>query len=90
MEAYPGRYRLIINNRKGFVRVALETGASLVPVFVFGENDVYNTLEVPEDSPIRKFQEAVKKWLRFTIPIIRGIYQTPTHTSHILKIYFSI
>ena len=63
---------LIIKNRKGFVRIALETGSNLVPVFVFGENDVYNTLEVEKGSKLRKFQEWVKSWSQFGLPIIRG------------------
>ena len=73
MEAYPGRYPLVIKNRKGFVRIALETGANLVPVFVFGENDVYDILEVPKDSKLRKFQEWFKNCFNFAIPIIRGL-----------------
>ncbi|XP_036135613.1 2-acylglycerol O-acyltransferase 3 [Molossus molossus] len=37
----PGEHHLILQNRKGFVRLALRHGASLVPVYSFGENDVY-------------------------------------------------
>ncbi|XP_069920577.1 2-acylglycerol O-acyltransferase 3 [Oryctolagus cuniculus] len=35
------RHRLELLNRKGFVRLALRHGASLVPVYSFGENDTF-------------------------------------------------
>ena len=33
----------MLAKRKGFVRVALETGAVLVPVITFGETDIFTT-----------------------------------------------
>lgn len=42
--AAPGRMDLVLNRRKGFVRVALRAGAALVPVLAFGENEMYSTL----------------------------------------------
>uniref|UniRef100_M3YWQ7 Acyltransferase n=2 Tax=Mustela putorius furo TaxID=9669 RepID=M3YWQ7_MUSPF len=39
--AVPGKHCLILRNRKGFVRLALRHGASLVPVYSFGENDIF-------------------------------------------------
>ncbi|XP_049644127.1 2-acylglycerol O-acyltransferase 3-like [Suncus etruscus] len=41
MNAIPGVHRLTLRNRKGFVRLALRHGASLVPVYSFGENDIF-------------------------------------------------
>ena len=32
-----------MDSRKGFVRVALDNGANLVPVLAFGENDAFST-----------------------------------------------
>ena len=36
-----GRHRLYLLKRKGFCKIALESGASLVPIYVFGETELY-------------------------------------------------
>jgi 2-acylglycerol O-acyltransferase 2 len=41
LNVHPNTYVLTLKNRKGFVKAALQTGSSLVPVFSFGENDLY-------------------------------------------------
>lgn len=41
LEAHPGHSTLTLAKRKGFVREALKTGAHLVPIYSFGENDIY-------------------------------------------------
>ena len=53
-----------------FVRIALEHGASLVPVFTFGENEMFKQLlPNPPDSPVRRVQELLKNWLSFSMPV---------------------
>lgn len=37
---------LVLNNRKGFIKLALEHGTPLVPVVVFGERHFYNKMEL--------------------------------------------
>jgi 2-acylglycerol O-acyltransferase 2 len=73
----PGKYQIHIKNRKGFVKVAIETGASLVPVFSFGEVDVYNSPNNEPGSRLRKFQEKYKEWTGVAPAIFigRGFFQ---------------
>ncbi|CAD5228361.1 unnamed protein product [Bursaphelenchus xylophilus] len=60
MECHPKTYKLCINRRRGFCRAALVTGAHLVPVFAFGENDTYRQVPNPKGSLIRAIQTKVK------------------------------
>lgn len=70
----PGRYDLVLNRRKGFVRVALETGCSLVPVIGYGETESYRTInQLPHDSWLRRWQRKIEKTLGFTVPICIGV-----------------
>lgn len=39
------KFKLKLESRKGFIRLAMETGSSLVPILSFGENDIYH---IPE------------------------------------------
>lgn len=71
--ATPGRHALVLRRRKGFVKLALETGAALVPVYGFGENNVMETRNgLPETSRVRRVQRAMLRVMGFTAPIWRG------------------
>jgi 2-acylglycerol O-acyltransferase 2 len=51
--------------------------ASLVPVFSFGETDLYDQVDNPEGSFLRKFQERFRKIIGIA-PVIfmgRGMFQ---------------
>lgn len=43
----PGKMKLNIGKRQGIFKMALETGTPLVPVLVYGENELYETLHTP-------------------------------------------
>ena len=66
------KHRVFVNKRKGFVKLAIEYGASLVPVYAFGETDMYHTSEA--------FM-GVRKWLmlklRVALPLFWGRWGTP-------------
>jgi len=72
LEAQPGSLRLILNGRKGFVKMALRTGADLVPVIGFGENDLYDQLSPKTHPLVGKFQHLMLKIFKFTVPALHG------------------
>ena len=76
LDALPGSLKLVLKKRKGFIRMAIRTGADLVPVLAFGENDLYNQIQVDSHPLIHKSQLLVKKFLGFTIPLMhaRGVF----------------
>jgi 2-acylglycerol O-acyltransferase 2 len=76
LESKPGTHHLILNRRQGFIKLAIRQGADLVPVFGFGENDIYEQLDPHAHPWINKIQLFVKKVMGWTVPIFhaRGIF----------------
>ncbi|CAD6193730.1 unnamed protein product [Caenorhabditis auriculariae] len=72
LDAHPGHHILTLNRRKGFIRLALVSGAQLVPCYSFGENDIYHQADNPKGSNIRKIQTYMKKVLGFSPPAFHG------------------
>jgi len=70
LDAFPGT--MILTIRKGFIRVALEAGATLVPVLSFGENEIYAQTSNREGSALRWIQLQIKAWFGFTVPLFCG------------------
>jgi len=77
-DAHPFKdYILILKPRKGFIKLALKTGSSLVPVFAFGENNLFNQVSNPPGSMLRKIQEKIQSMIAFA-PVFfygRGVFQ---------------
>ena len=67
-----GRDIVVLKNTKGFVRLALSHGASLVPVFGVGNTDCYKTYG---------FMMGARMWLQrnaaIALPIFHGRFFTP-------------
>lgn len=51
----PNEHKIYIRSRKGFVKLALEYGADIVPMYVFGENELYE---------VSSFLMGFRKWLQ--------------------------
>lgn len=78
--ARPGAYNIMLKNRKGFIKLALEAGASLVPAVTFGEVDVFDP--ILRNSILASLQFFVKKALKFHVLIVKNFlpYRYPIKT----------
>ncbi|EDW46808.1 diacylglycerol O-acyltransferase 2 isoform X2 [Drosophila sechellia] len=76
LDSHPGQYILTLKNRKGFVKMAIRTGSSIVPTFSFGEVDILDQVANPPNSRVRRFQDFVKRITGISplIPVGRGIF----------------
>ncbi|KAK3335512.1 diacylglycerol acyltransferase-domain-containing protein [Cercophora scortea] len=72
LEAYPGTMRLVLGERKGFVKMAIRTGADLVPVLAFGENDLYDQVSPKTHPSLHRLQMFALRTLKFTLPFLHG------------------
>jgi 2-acylglycerol O-acyltransferase 2 len=57
----------VLRCRKGFIKLAIRTGADLVPVLAFGENDLYDQVTSESHPAIHRWQLGVKKAMGFTV-----------------------
>eukprot|EP00921_Rhytidocystis_pertsovi_P018180 GHVQ01028689.1.p1 GENE.GHVQ01028689.1~~GHVQ01028689.1.p1 ORF type:complete len:466 (-),score=51.98 GHVQ01028689.1:202-1599(-) len=64
-----GRERLYITGRKGFVRLAIKYGCKIVPVYVFGENDLFATSMI-----LYRFRYWLCKKLQICMLLFGGAY----------------
>ncbi|KAI7904288.1 diacylglycerol acyltransferase [Cokeromyces recurvatus] len=76
LSARPGIANLVLRKRLGFIRLAIKHKAPLVPVFSFGENELYDQLENNKESKVFKYQKMMQSLLGFTLPLFhaRGIF----------------
>uniref|UniRef100_A0A158R5X4 Acyltransferase n=1 Tax=Syphacia muris TaxID=451379 RepID=A0A158R5X4_9BILA len=91
LECRPNSFNLILNKRKGFIKLAFETGSCLVPCFNFGENSTYDQMSNERGSFLRRLQHIILQTFGFGAPVIVGCgifncpfgilpFRTPIHT----------
>ncbi|XP_029472075.1 diacylglycerol O-acyltransferase 2-like [Rhinatrema bivittatum] len=69
---------LTLKNRKGFIKMALAHGIALVPVYSFGENEIFNQYQFEDGSWKRNLQKLFQEWIGFApcVFIGRGIFSS--------------
>jgi 2-acylglycerol O-acyltransferase 2 len=76
--AQPGVHIVYLKSRKGFVKLAMETGASLVPVYSFGEVECYRQLSSAMPS-VKKFQKKFQAIFGLSLPLVTNIIPRRAH-----------
>ncbi|CDW98661.1 hypothetical protein [Sporisorium scitamineum] len=72
LAAHPGTADLTLRRRLGFIKIAIRNGADLVPVFSFGENDVYEQLSNEQGTKVYALQKKFQAVFGFTLPFFHG------------------
>ncbi|EKM81559.1 hypothetical protein AGABI1DRAFT_118672 [Agaricus bisporus var. burnettii JB137-S8] len=72
LSARPGTVNLTLRKRFGFIKVAIQHGADLVPVFSFGENDIYEQMPNEKGTTIHTLQKHFQSIFGFTLPLFHG------------------
>ncbi|XP_038563346.1 2-acylglycerol O-acyltransferase 2 isoform X1 [Micropterus salmoides] len=77
LDAHPGSYNVLLAKKKGFIKMAMEHGAHLVPVFSFGENELFEQVKNPRGTWLRWIQERLQSIMGISLPLFhgRGIFQ---------------
>mmetsp|Transcript_86554 Transcript_86554/g.244662 ORF Transcript_86554/g.244662 Transcript_86554/m.244662 type:complete len:203 (-) Transcript_86554:334-942(-) len=73
LDARPGSNDLTLQRRSGFFRIALQQGVHLVPIYSFGENDLYPQAFRNESGTfVRRVQEFWLKRIGYATPYFCG------------------
>eukprot|EP00760_Papus_ankaliazontas_P033171 PhM_4_TR6217/c0_g1_i1/m.33446 len=70
--AHPGNHTVYLRCRKGFIKLALECGADLVPVYGFGEVECYSQLSAKWPF-VKSIQKKFQSVFGLSLPIVTNI-----------------
>jgi 2-acylglycerol O-acyltransferase 2 len=70
LHSRPGQYEIILKKRRGLFKLAVEQHTPIVPVFSFGDVDLYDQVSLP--WPVSWLQVLVMKLTGFSLPFPSG------------------
>lgn len=80
MQAVPGKsYNIVAESRKGFIRLAIESGADVVPVFAFGANEFIHS---SQNKTLERINTWFAKKFMFFFPVYFGRWKTLVPFKH--------
>ncbi|KAI8987121.1 diacylglycerol acyltransferase type 2B [Pilobolus umbonatus] len=76
LSARPGTNDLTLKKRLGFIRLAIRNQVELVPIFSFGENDLFEQVDNSHGTTLWKIQKKMQEIAGFTMPLFhaRGLF----------------
>jgi 2-acylglycerol O-acyltransferase 2 len=78
-----GKHTLYINKRLGFVRLAMQTKSQIIPVYGFGENDTWETVEV-SSAFVTAFRARWQRIFGISLPFVAHIFPRRTKVNVVL------
>lgn len=72
LKAKPRTMALDLSRMRGLIRMALTSGANLVPMITFGLNDLYDILPVEQGPFVRRLQTQVLRLIGVKAPLFYG------------------
>jgi len=68
----PGKHSIVFKKRRGLVKLSIDTGAKIVPCYVFGGTDFYHNLATHEGVLSK-----ISRGLKMSLTLFWGQYFTP-------------
>ncbi|EGD74554.1 hypothetical protein PTSG_05918 [Salpingoeca rosetta] len=83
LHCHPEKDVVYLKNRRGFIKLALETGSHLVPVFSFNENNTYDLIGI--DNPlIDKLKNKFQRVFGISLPLIKNVLPKECHITTVV------
>lgn len=84
-----GRNTVYLKRRLGFVRLAMQAGVPIVPVYSFGENDTYTTLSA-NHAVLHRLQKKFQRIFGISLPLLTHIFPRKTEINVVFGRAFEV
>lgn len=78
-----------LKDRYGFIKLAIQSGASLVPVFAFNECNTFNVVS-PRMSFLRNLQRKIQMVLGMSVPILTNLWPNKANITTVVGAPLSV